>query len=74
MSSIKTPLYKRIISTSIVVILASTQLTGCLTTIGGRDYRCRGYDYCAYTDAPRQYVRAPDGNGGRECLKNPMEC
>lgn len=76
----KTPLYysshSRVLRLCIVVILASTQLTGCLTTTGSiaRDYRCRSYDYCAYTDPPRQYVRAPDGWGGKYCLQNPTEC
>jgi hypothetical protein len=67
----KTPLYY---IRAIVLILASMSLTGCLTTISGSDYRCRSYDHCAYTDPPRQYVRAPDGWGGKYCLQNPTEC
>jgi hypothetical protein len=70
----KTPLYYTSCIRAIVLILASTQLTGCLTTLGGKDYRCRANDYCPYTDPPRQYVRAPDGWGGKYCLQNPTEC
>ena len=64
----KTPLYY---SRIIVLILASTTLTGCLQTM---DPRCRSYDYCAYSGQPRQYVRAPEGYGGKYCLQNPTEC
>ena len=68
----KTPLYhSRLLRLCIVAILASTSLTGCLQTM---DPKCRSYDYCASRDGPRQYIRAPDGWGGKYCLQNPTEC
>ena len=46
-------------------------LTGCLAS--GRS-NCYGRDYCVERDGPRQYIRAPDGWGGKYCLQNPTEC
>lgn len=46
--------------------------------MGGSSYRvrtaCMSRDYCPERDGPRQYVRAPDGWGGKYCLANPTEC
>lgn len=56
---------------TVILLIITMQLSGCLVTM---DPRCRSYDYCAYTDSPRQYIRAPDGWGGKYCLNNPEEC
>jgi len=54
---------------SLIVIFAMVSLSGCITTRG-----CYGRDYCLERDGPRQYIRAPDGWGGKYCLQNPTEC
>ena len=56
----------------ILVLLAISTITlsGCLAT--GR--QCRSYDYCVERDGPRQYIRAPDGWGGKYCQQNPENC
>jgi len=54
----------------VLVVLYSISLTACMSV----DPRCRTNDYCAYRDPPRQYIRAPDGWGGKYCSANPTKC
>ena len=54
----------------LLLILILIDLTACTSY----DPRCRTGDYCAYTMGQRQYIRAPDGWGGKYCSKNPKEC
>ena len=58
------------ISTIVLLCFSLITLSGCLAT--GR--QCRSYDYCLERDGPRQYVRAPDGWGGKYCQANPENC
>lgn len=55
---------------SIVYGILLSSLTACV----GVDPRCCTGDYCAYRDGQRQYVRAPDGWGGKYCSANPTKC
>lgn len=59
-----------------IILLGSVGLSGCLATTGNiKTYSACGMrDYCPERDGPRQYIRAPDGWGGKYCLNNPMEC
>jgi hypothetical protein len=60
---------KRLLTVFLLCVSVIT-LSGCLAT--GR--QCRSYDYCLERDGPRQYVRAPDGWGGKYCQANPENC
>lgn len=59
----KTPLY-------CIAVVLMLSLQGCLKTLP----QCHNRDYCQERDGPRQYVRAPEGWGGKYCLQNPTEC
>ena len=54
----------------LVILYSISLLTACMSL----DPRCRTGDYCAYRDGQRQYVRAPDGWGGKYCSANPTKC
>jgi len=60
----------------LVSICMVLSLSACVTT--GTSYKvtraCGARDYCPERDGARQYVRAPDGWGGKYCLQNPTEC
>ena len=60
----------------VLILCIILSLQGCLATVSDiRNYqRCGSRDYCPERDGPRQYVRAPDGWGGKYCMNNPMEC
>ena len=74
MYSNKAPLHMH--ARILVLLFMVVPLSGCLATAGDiRNYRnCGMRDYCPERDGPRQYIRAPDGWGGKYCLNNPMEC
>jgi hypothetical protein len=59
----RTPLFVhacRILLGSFIIV----SLSGCVTT----------GSYGSKKSEPRQYIRAPDGWGGKYCLQNPTEC
>jgi len=50
-------------------------LTGCADMQIARYYpQCRTWDVCPYSGQQRQYVRAPDGWGGKYCSQYPERC
>lgn len=73
---VQTPLHKFVHACrSLVLILCAVSLAGCVTTGSYKMAKaCAGREYCPERDGPRQYVRAPDGWGGKYCLQNPTEC
>ena len=74
MYSPKAPLH---VHARILILTLVISLTGCVTMTPS-SYKmtqaCGGRDYCPERDGPRQYIRAPDGWGGKYCLQNPTEC
>ena len=70
----KAPLH-RSLACMISVVVVLSGLVGCASPGNYKVVKaCAGRDYCPERDGPRQYVRAPDGWGGKYCLQHPMEC